>query len=283
MKPYHPDTPFTLQLLQTKGIGIRHAHQLIQTFGSAQQIFDQHDTTLLQLGRFGKTLLQAKYDTALRIHIEEQLKWAVDHQIQIIHFNDEAYPARLRHCDDAPLVLFYRGTDILNRPYFLAVVGTRRSTHYGRQLADNLMKQLSTLNEKLVIVSGLAYGTDINAHSFALAYDIPTIGILAHGLDRIYPDAHRPIAAKMLQNGGLMTEYAHLTTQDKGNFLARNRIIAGMCDATILVESSDKGGAIVTSNIAYTYNRDVFAFPGRIGDIRSEGCNRLIRDQRATL
>ncbi len=281
--PYHPDTPFALLLLQTKGVGIRHAHQLIQTFGSAKHIFEQHDTTLQQLGRFGKALLQAKHDSALFQHIGKQLQWAIDHHIQVIYFDDETYPRRLRHCDDAPLVLFYRGTEILHRPYFLAVVGTRRSTHYGRQLLDNFMKQLASMHEQLVIVSGLAYGTDVNAHTFALTNNIPTIGVLAHGLDRIYPDAHRPIAAQMIENGGLLTEYPHLTNPDKGNFLARNRIIAGLCDATILVESPDKGGAIVTANIAYTYNRDVFAFPGRISDTRSEGCNRLIRDQRASL
>ncbi|MGL4293052.1 MAG: DNA-processing protein DprA, partial [Bacteroidales bacterium] len=193
------------------------------------------------------------------------------------------YPQRLTDCVDAPILLFYKGNADLNATHILSMVGTRNSTHYGRELIEEFMRVLGEQLPDTLVVSGLAYGIDINAHRFALHNSLQTIGVVAHGLDRIYPDAHKTTAREMVSQGGLLTEYPSETNPDKGNFIARNRIVAGISDATIIVETADKGGSIVTAGIASSYDREVFAFPGRVSDPRSKGCNRLIRQNRAAL
>ncbi len=189
----------------------------------------------------------------------------------------------MKGCNDAPLVLFYKGNANLNSRRIISVVGTRHCTEYGREICTSLTRDLSALAPDTVVVSGLAYGIDINAHRGALAAGLPTVAVLAHGLDSIYPAMHRTTAIKMLENGGLITEFSTRTVPEKQNFVRRNRIIAGLSDATIVVESASKGGSLITASVAESYDREVCAFPGRTGDVWSEGCNMLIMENKARM
>ena len=197
--------------------------------------------------------------------------------------SDERYPQRLRECPDAPLMLYYKGSADLNPLHVVSVVGTRHATPYGQDLVRQFVTELRRLCPQVLVVSGLAYGVDIYAHRHALQCGYETVGVLAHGLDELYPTAHRKTAEEMLVQGGLLTEYMTQTHADKSNFVRRNRIVAGMADAVVLVESAAKGGGLITARIASDYNREVFAFPGPVGARYSEGCNLLIRDCTASL
>ena len=215
---------------------------------------------------------------------EEELAYARAHKIKVLAIHDEVnYPARLRQCTDATLILFQLGNVDLNARRIISVVGTRRCTERGRDLCNRLAEDLARLQPGTLVVSGLAYGIDIAAHRAALANGLPTVGVLAHGMDQIYPRMHRTDAVKMLEQGGLLTEFMSQTNADKPNFVRRNRIVAGMADAVILVESAAKGGGLITAEIAQSYARSVFAFPGNVGQPYSEGCNNLIRDNGAGL
>ena len=218
-----------------------------------------------------------------RARAEAELEFCQKHGIQPLPMNDEHYPARLRECDDAPLMLFYRGNADLNQQRVINIVGTRHCTAYGKDVISRFVRDLKSLCPQLLIVSGLAYGVDINAHRAALENGYETVGVLAHGLDQIYPPRHRETAVKMISQGGLLTEFFTQTNADKVNFVRRNRIVAGMSDACILVESAAHGGGLITARLSRDYNRDVFAFPGRVGDEYSEGCNNLIRNNGAAL
>ncbi|MBO7046929.1 MAG: DNA-processing protein DprA, partial [Prevotella sp.] len=197
--------------------------------------------------------------------------------------NDDDYPQRLRECPDAPIVLYYKGNADLNQAKIACIVGTRQMTTYGQDLIRRFVRDLRQQCPQVLIVSGLAYGVDIHAHREALANGFPTIGVLAHGLDQIYPYRHKETATQMLNHGGLLTEFMTQTNADKPNFVRRNRIVAGMSDACIVVESAAKGGGLITAEIAQSYDRAVFAFPGAVGMPYSEGCNNLIRDNGAAL
>ncbi len=218
-----------------------------------------------------------------RARAEAEMEFCQKHGIQPLPMNDELYPARLRECDDAPLMLFYRGNADLNQQRVINIVGTRHCTAYGKDVISRFVRDLKALCPQLMIVSGLAYGVDINAHRAALENGYETVGVLAHGLDQIYPPRHRETAVKMISQGGLLTEFFTQTNADKVNFVRRNRIVAGMSDACILVESAARGGGLITARLSRDYNRDVFAFPGRVGDEYSEGCNNLIRNNGAAL
>ncbi len=218
-----------------------------------------------------------------RARAEAELEFCQKHGIQPLPMNDEHYPARLRECDDAPLMLFYRGNADLNQQRVINIVGTRHCTAYGKDVISRFVRDLKALCPQLMIVSGLAYGVDINAHRAALENGYETVGVLAHGLDQIYPPRHRETAVKMISQGGLLTEFFTQTNADKVNFVRRNRIVAGMSDACILVESAARGGGLITARLSRDYNRDVFAFPGRVGDEYSKGCNNLIRNNGAAL
>ncbi|TKC06354.1 DNA-processing protein DprA [Pedobacter frigoris] len=262
-------------------VGHVTAKNLLGHFGSAEAIFKAKRHELLQVSGIGpQTAGHILNNNALQ-EAEKQLRFVEQHQVKVLFFTDDDYPKRLRNCFDAPILLYYKGTVDLNHPRIISVVGTRRATEYGRQLCRQLAEALASYN--VIIVSGLAFGIDIAAHKESLANDIPTIGVLAHGLDRIYPPLHQPVAQKMALNGGLLTEFPLKTIPDKENFPQRNRIIAGISDATILVEATAKGGALITADIANSYNRDVYAFPGRATDVSSEGCNFLIKTNRAAL
>lgn len=214
---------------------------------------------------------------------QQELEFAIRSHIQCICLADAEYPMRLRECDDAPILLFYRGNADLNHARIISMVGTRQCTPYGQDLCRTFLHDLHALVPDVLVVSGLAYGVDINAHRQALHCGYPTVGVLAHGLDQIYPRMHRDTAVQMVGQGGLLTEYMSGTAADKKNFVARNRIVAGIADATIVIESACKGGSLITAEIAEGYDRDVFAFPGRTGDLYSQGCNMLIRQNRAAL
>lgn len=218
-----------------------------------------------------------------RKRAEVELEYDLRYGIEPLTMNDERYPSRLRECDDAPLMLFYKGNANLNQQRVINIVGTRHCTPYGEDLIRRFVTELKQLCPQVLIVSGLAYGVDINAHRQALDKGYETVGVLAHGLDDLYPNRHKETAQRMIEQGGLLTEFLTQTNADKINFVRRNRIVAGMSDACILIESAAHGGGLITCQISQSYNRDVFAFPGRIGDAYSEGCNNLIRSNGATL
>ncbi len=257
---------------------------LYRQFGSATAIIEQRRDLPKMFPHLPVRIVNelASVDV-MRKRAEEELVWAFEHGVTVLSLNDDHYPYRLKDIPDAPLVLFYKGTADLNTRQVINIVGTRHCTPYGEDLVRRFVGDLRTLCPNALIVSGLAYGVDVHAHRYALANHMDTVAVLAHGLDTIYPQGHRNTANEMVAHGGLVTEYMTHTQPDKINFVRRNRITAGLCDATVLVESAAKGGGLITTRIAKEYNRDVFAFPGPVGAPYSEGCNRLIRDCGASL
>ena len=258
--------------------------ELYRQLGSATALVEQRKELRTLFPSLPRKISEALSDIdAVRKRAEEELAYAERHGITVLTPLDDGYPRRLKECDDAPLMLFYKGTADLNATHIINIVGTRHSTPYGQDLVRRFVADLRTLCPDVLIVSGLAYGIDICAHRQALDNGLATIGVLAHGLDDLYPTAHRDTANRMVAQGGLLTEFMTRTNADKLNFVRRNRITAGISDACVLVESAAKGGGLITTRISKDYNRDVFAFPGPVGAPYSEGCNRLIRDNGAAL
>lgn len=272
---------YLLALCKTDGIGPATSRKLLRKFGSAAEIFRLKPHDLIQASGMNPTKASAIARFKDFDAVERELNWCSKHGIRPVTVADAAYPNRLKHCEDAPLVLFVRGNADLSAPRIVSVVGTRRITDYGRRMARELTEHLAAYGA--TVVSGMAYGVDIEAHKTALDRGVPTVGVLAHGLNRLYPPAHAEYAAEMVKNGALITEFTTDTKPDRENFPMRNRIVAGMADAVIVVESGASGGSMITADLANGYSRDVFAVPGRIGDDRSEGCNKLIKSQRAHL
>lgn len=258
--------------------------EILQKLGSAAAIIEHRNNIKDVLPDTSDKLIETlKNADRFLIQAEQEFIWAQNNGVEVLCWNDERYPQRLKECVDAPLTLFYKGSANLNKQRIISIVGTRKCTHYGQDLIKHLIMELQRLCPDVLIVSGLAYGVDINAHRMALDYHFETVGVLAHGLDYLYPHAHKETALQMLSHGGLLTEYCTNTKADKMNFVRRNRIVAGMCDACILVESALKGGGLITAGIAKDYSRDVFAFPGAVGAPYSEGCNALIAQNGAAL
>ncbi|MBR3896419.1 MAG: DNA-processing protein DprA [Bacteroidaceae bacterium] len=279
----HQEVLHCLALQQLPGVGIISARLLYDVFSNATDVFSRRDELVHYTQPAQRRLIkQLDCPEAFR-RAEQELAFAQKNGIDAICIGDRRYPSRLRECPDAPLVLFFKGNTNLNALRIVSLVGTRNATDYGRQLCNDFIRDLKTLFPEVLIVSGLAYGIDIAAHRAALEHQLPTVGVLAHGLDRIYPAIHRKTAIEMLEQGGLLTEYMTGTNPDRQNFVQRNRIVAGMADATIVVESAGKGGALITAGLATDYHRDCFAFPGRVGDPFSLGCNALVRDNKAAL
>jgi DNA processing protein len=272
-----------IALTLVPGIGHIIAKRLMETIGSATDVFALRKELARRLPGISPRLVNALDNPQARVRAEHEYAFARKNHIRCLTYHDDAYPTRLRECDDAPTVLFYKGNADLNARRIVNMVGTRRATEYGTHLCATFLHELKALCPDILVASGLAYGIDIHAHRSALANGLPTVGVLAHGLDRIYPYAHRQTAKEMIERGGLLTEYLSGTTPDRHNFISRNRIVAGMSDATIVVESAEKGGSLITADIASSYHRDCFAFPGRTGDEYSRGCNRLIHDNKATM
>lgn len=277
------DLLFQIALMQVKGIGITTAKQLEAHFGSAESVFSCKANELAQIGGAGEQLFSSLQDNTALQRAEQELEFAQKHGITVLHHRSEDYPSLLRTCPDAPFVLYYKGKLPALRKPAIAVIGTRKATHYGRELCDQFAAELAALAPNVNILSGLAYGIDIAIHKAALDSGLSTVGVLAHGLDRIYPGQHRQSAVEMLAQGGLITEFLSGTRPDKQNFVLRNRIVAGMASATVVVESASSGGALITAGMASRYKRRLFAFPGRIGDAQSEGCLALLKNKQADL
>lgn len=278
------ETAYAIALSRLPGVSLAIALQLYQRYGSAKAVFSLKEQPEDMPRRSAENLMAAlaSADEVLK-RAEAELEFCEKKGVQAIVYNDENYPGLLRACDDAPLVLFYRGTANLNTTHIISVVGTRRITEYGKDICRKFCRDLSQLIPDALVVSGLAYGVDICTHRACLENGLETVGVLAHGLDRIYPTLHRNTAAQMSRHGGLLTEYLTQTQPKPENFVRRNRIVAGIAAATIVVESAEKGGALITARLAQDYNRSVFTFPGRVEDQYSQGCNNLIRDNVAGL
>lgn len=259
-------------------------HVLYEAAGSATAIVENHThlRDILPDPEINVDNLFPKLEDAL-LRADHEMDFCEKHDIQVLTPQDEAYPTRFQNCDDAPIAIYYRGTSNLNATHVISIIGTRKCTPYGADLIASFVKELKKTNPETIIVSGLAYGVDVNAHRAALECGMDTIGVLAHGLDMIYPSPHREIAKRMLMHGGLLTEYPSHTRIDKRNFLQRNRIVAALCDACIIPESASHGGGLVTCRMAHDYGRNVFAFPGPVGAEYSVGCNNLIRTKGAEL
>ena len=258
--------------------------EILQKLGSATAIIEHRNNIKDVLPDASDKLVETlKNADRFLIQAEQEFMWTQNNGVEVLCWGDERYPQRLKECADAPLTLFYKGSANLNKQRIISIVGTRKCTHYGQDLIKHLIMELQRLCPDVLIVSGLAYGVDINAHRRALDHHFETVGVLAHGLDYLYPHAHKETALQMLSQGGLLSEYCTNTKADKMNFVRRNRIVAGMCDACILVESALKGGGLITAGIAKDYSREVFAFPGAVGAPYSEGCNALIAQNGAAL
>ena len=258
--------------------------QLYRQLGSATAVIEHRNDLREVLPDASPRLQEAMRNIETHLKVADaEMEYNLRNGIRALSLADDDYPQRLKNCDDAPLVLFYKGTANLNRARVINIVGTRHCTAYGQDLIRRFVSELKSLCPEVLIVSGLAYGVDINAHRQALANRLDTVGVLAHGLDYLYPTRHKQTADEMLTQGGLLTEFLTNTNADKLNFVRRNRIVAGISDACVLVESAAHGGGLITTSIARDYNRDVFAFPGPVGAPYSEGCNNLIRDHKAQL
>jgi DNA processing protein len=261
------------------GIGSMLTRQLVSYCGSSENIFRQTKGKLKKIPGIGEVLAGAIINQNILKDAETELKLAEKTGTKLLFYTNKNYPERLRHIADAPTLLYYYGNADLNPPKAIGIVGTRKATDYGKEMVDKIIEDLTPLSP--LIISGLAYGIDIAAHKASLTNNQQTIGVMASGIDIIYPAIHRETAKKMVSMGGLITENRFGSKPDAPKFPARNRIIAGMCDALIVVEAAEKGGALITADIAAGYDREVFAVPGRLGDKYSEGCNMLIRDHKA--
>ncbi len=258
--------------------------QMMDIAGSAKEIFDNLDYINDILPGISPTLVTALRDKSIVERAEREMEFVEANGIKLTCLNDSDYPARLFECSDAPIALYSLGDIPFNAPHIVSIVGTRHATAYGKDMCASFVHDLARLLPGTLVVSGLAYGIDICAHRAAVEAGLPTVGVLAHGLDRLYPQMHRPVAKKMIeQGGGLLTEFMSESNPLPQFFVQRNRIVAGMADATVVVESASSGGSLITASIAQSYSRDCFAFPGRVNDQYSCGCNELVARNRAAL
>jgi DNA processing protein len=272
---------YLLALGLIPGIGQVLTRFLVSYAGSPSKVFQLKAGKLLKVPKVGEKIAKAILQADTLATADEEIAWCEKQGITILSYLDEGYPKRLAHCQDAPVILYYKGNANLNNERVVNIIGTRHATEHGKAFTEKLIAGLQPYQP--LIVSGLALGIDIAAHKAAIQMGLPTVGVLGHGLDMIYPWQNRQIASRMPENGGLLTEFPKGTKPDRQNFPMRNRIVAGMCDATILIESAESGGAMITADIALSYNRDVFAVPGRPQDEYALGCLQLIRQNKAQL
>lgn len=270
-----------LRLQKTKLIGDILAKKLINIVGDVEAIFKETNHKLSKINGIGELSLKALQDTTILKKAEKELAYIQKEKLQVSYFLDNDYPENLKHCIDAPILFFYDGTIEFSTQKIISIVGTRNITPYGKELCKQLVKDLEPY--KPTIVSGFAYGVDIEAHKAAIENNLQTIAVLAHGFEQIYPKVHKKYMHQVNENGGFVSEFWHDEDPLRENFLKRNRIVAGLSKATIIIESAEKAGSLVTADIANSYNRDVFAFPGKVTDIFSKGCNSLIRHNKAHL
>lgn len=271
----------TLALMRIEGVGDIVAKRLINHLGSAEAVFKAKKAQITAIEGIGEILYNNLKNTTVFALAEAEMKFIYKSGITPLYYLNPDYPERLRHCIDGPVLLFSSGNINLQSRKTISIVGTRQMTSYGADFCRKLIEDLAPLDP--VIISGFAYGVDIHAHTIAMEQNLQTIGVVAHGLNQVYPKPHKKYVAKMEENGGFFTEFWSTSNPDKENFVRRNRIVAGLSEATIIIESADKGGSLITANIANDYNRDVFAVPGRVTDKYSMGCNNLIKSQRANL
>ena len=274
---------YQIALTMAPSIGPITARKLIEKVGSPRAILNLPEESLQKIHGIGPHLSRALHTPDLLLNAEKEIVFIEKHQITAHYFDDPDYPSLLKECEDAPIILYTRGEGGLHSERSLSVVGTRRATSYGRNLCRQIIRDLSLLTPKPVIVSGLAYGIDVIAHRAALEFGLPTVAVLGHGLDTIYPWSHRDTAIKISKQGALATDFHSGMGPERNNFLRRNRIIAGLSQGTLVVESAETGGSLITANMASSYHRTVMAVPGRVGDNRSSGCNKLITRQVASI
>jgi len=270
-----------LALQNVAKIGDITAKKLISHCGSAEAVFKEKRKNLTRIDGIGDLTIKDLFEESHFKSAEKELKFIKENDIECLYFMDAKYPDKLKHCIDGPILLFQAGNVDLNKKRIISIVGTRKITTYGIAFCEQLVEQLAVFNP--VIVSGFAYGADITAQKAAIKHNLQTIGCLAHGLNQIYPATHKKYMVDVEKNGGFLTEFWSSSNPDRENFLKRNRVIAGLSEATIVIESAERGGSLVTADIASSYDRDVFAVPGRITDLQSIGCNNLIKYQKAHL
>lgn len=273
-----------LMLQNIPGIGQINAKKLLEHFGSATHLFEANMKELAEVDGIGQKRLKSIKDSVGSISLkeaEQELEFIAKNKIKVHFYKDEDYPSRLKQCIDSPVLIFSKGNINLKNKPILSIVGTRQITSHGMAFCEQLVSELAPLNP--VIVSGLAYGADIVAHKAAIDNNLQTVACLAHGLNQIYPKVHQKYAAAIENNGGFFTDFCSFSKFDRKNFLSRNRIVAGLSEATVVIESAEKGGSLVTADIAHSYNREVFAVPGRPQDKFSKGCNMLIKQQKAQM
>jgi len=275
------DLFYLLALQQVEGIGDITAKKLLQHFGTAEELFKAKKTSLTKIDGIGKATIANLQKKDFFLKAESEMFFLEKEDITVFSYQCENYPERLKNCHDSPILLFQAGNIDWNNSKIISIVGTRQITTYGINFTKNLIEELAPLNP--IIVSGFAYGVDILAHQVAMEHRLQTIGVLAHGLNQIYPKTHKKHVTKMQENGGFLTEFWTYSKPDRENFVKRNRIVAGISEATIVIESAERGGSLITAQIANDYNRDVFAVPGRTSDKYSQGCNNLIKTQRAQM
>jgi DNA processing protein len=272
---------YVLALQRAKGIGDINAKKLISCCGSAKNVLKEKRKNLEKINGIGSFTIQNLFDPAYLIEAEKELKYIQSNTIEVLYFEDPHYPSKLKHCIDGPILLFKEGNFNLENKPLISIVGTRNITSYGRDFCEKFISDLKEYNP--IIVSGFAYGVDICAHKSAIKNNLTTVGVLAHGFEEIYPKSHKKYITEVHKNGGFFTDFWHNDAPQRENFLKRNRIVAGISEATIIIESADKGGSLVTADIANSYSRDVFAVPGRVTDNFSKGCNDLIKRNKAAI
>jgi len=265
------------------GIGDINARKLVSHIGSVEGVFNESYNSLIKIPGIGTSLAKYICERSYLGTAEKEAEYVTKNEIKTFFYLDNDYPYRLRQCDDSPVTFFFKGCADLNSQHMLSMVGTRNASTRGRELCEKIIGSLALKHPDLIIVSGLAYGIDIASHKAALANNLQTIGVLAHGFKTTYPSVHHTVASAMITKGALITDFLSDDLPERNNFIKRNRIIAGLSDATIVVESGTKGGALITADIANSYNRDVFAVPGRPDDMWSAGCNSLIKRNKAAL
>ena len=275
------DLIYKIALSLVKGVGDVTAKKLISHCGSAELVFKENKKSLQSIPNINKKTIDFINSAESLKRAEQEIKWMEKNNINHLFYTDKEYPSKLKLCTDSPINLYYKGNINWNHQRFISIVGTRKSTQFGKEFTQNLVTELAKYN--VVIVSGLAFGIDIAAHKAALNNGLDTVAALAHGLDRVYPSQHANVAEDIIKNGALLSDYMCGVAPDRQNFPSRNRIVAGISDATIVIESSKKGGSLITADIAHSYNRDVFAVPGKPTDKQSEGCNYLIKNHKAIL
>lgn len=275
------DLLYQIALTLVPNIGNVHAKSLVNIYGSAEAVFKAKKKELENIEGIGTVRANSIKAFDNFQSSEEELAFIEKYKITPLFINDKNYPQRLLNCYDSPILLYYRGNADLNCSKIISIVGTRNNTDYGKMVCEKLIENLS--GENISIISGLAFGIDTIAHKASLKNNLRTVGVLAHGLDRIYPHQNKTLAKQMAEQGGLLTEFISNTNPDKQNFPKRNRIVAGMCDAVIVIETGKKGGSLITAELGNNYNKDVFAIPGRVNDSKSEGCNYLIKNNKAAL